>query len=105
MSRSQEPHGNQTVVNGSRASLTPDDRRRKQAKTRKSGARPPSKLSAIEKLLNRKSGATTAQLISATGWQAHSVRAVLSRLRKTGVVIDKTANKNGTTIYRTVAQS
>ena len=68
-------------------------------------ARRITKKTTIEKLLARKSGATTAQLISATGWQAHSVRAALSRLRKTGVVVDRTENKKGTTIYRTMARS
>jgi hypothetical protein len=38
----------------------------------------------ILKLLRRPKGANIAQLTKATGWQAHSVRAALSRLRKQG---------------------
>jgi DNA-binding transcriptional regulator PaaX len=56
----------------------------------------------LRKLLSRKSGADLAALQAATGWQAHSVRAALSGLRKAGYLIDRTApNKpGGSTVYR-----
>ena len=60
------------------------------------------KSTAIQRLLTRKSGATVASLQKATGWQAHSVRAVLSTLRKSGYIIDKVPPKtdNGAVVYR-----
>jgi hypothetical protein len=61
---------------------------------------PMSKLDIIKKYLNRKSGASMTQLIKATGWQAHSVRAAISRMRKTGADIERTATNKGTTVYR-----
>ena len=60
------------------------------------------KSAAIQRLLTRKSGATVASLQKATGWQAHSVRAVLSTLRKAGYTIDKLPPKTdgGAVVYR-----
>ncbi len=56
----------------------------------------------LRKLLSRKSGADLATLQSATGWQAHSVRAALSGLRKAGFIIDRSApaKPGGKTVYR-----
>jgi hypothetical protein len=47
------------------------------------------KAAILRKLLSRKAGADLAALQSATGWQAHSVRAALSGLRKAGYAIDR----------------
>ena len=60
------------------------------------------KSAAIQRLLTRKSGATLTSLQTATGWQAHSVRAALSTLRKSGYIIDKVPPKtdNGAVSYR-----
>ncbi|MCB9978535.1 MAG: DUF3489 domain-containing protein [Rhodospirillales bacterium] len=38
-------------------------------------------------LLQSTSGATTAEMIKASGWQAHSVRAFLSRLRQKHIIV------------------
>jgi hypothetical protein len=46
------------------------------------------KTETLRRLLCRKTGADMATLQSATGWQAHSVRAALSGLRKAGYTID-----------------
>ena len=43
----------------------------------------------ILSLLERKSGATIAQIAKATGWQAHTVRAALTRLRQAGTPIER----------------
>ena len=40
------------------------------------------------KLLSRRSGATVAQLQKKLDWQPHTIRAAISRLRKSGVTID-----------------
>lgn len=51
-------------------------------------------------LLSRSKGATMEQLQEATGWQAHSIRAVISGLRKKDIHIARSQAKDGTTIYR-----
>ena len=53
------------------------------------------KSGAIRRLLKRKSGADLAALQAATGWQAHSLRAALSTLRKAGYTIDRMPPKSG----------
>ncbi len=64
-----------------------------------------SKTATIQRLLNRKSGATLASLQKATGWQPHSVRAALSALRKAGYTIGKLPPKTdgGSVAYRITA--
>jgi hypothetical protein len=54
----------------------------------------------VTKLLRRGKGATLAELQDATAWQRHSVRAVLSGLRKKGQVLVKEQRKSGDTAYR-----
>ncbi len=60
----------------------------------------PSKKQTIERLLGRRNGTTLAEMIKATGWQPHSVRAAMSRLRKAGTMVERTATKSGTSRYR-----
>ena len=63
---------------------------------------PISKSDTVIKLLLRAKGATPLELIAATDWQAHSVRAFLSGLRKKGRAIVREARKNGEFAYRIV---
>ena len=58
------------------------------------------KSSAVIKLLSRSRGATIAEMMTATDWQAHSTRAFLTGLRKKGKVLIKEARKDGETSYR-----
>jgi len=51
-------------------------------------------------ILRRKSGTTMAQLVKATGWQPHSLRAALSRLRHSGIAINRSDNAKGVSVYR-----
>jgi len=60
----------------------------------------PTKLAQASKLLTKARGATMAELGAATGWQPHSVRAMLSGLRKKGVVLVKETRKSGESCYR-----
>ena len=72
--------------------------------------RPPAKASAPAKrqtkkaivaaLLGRAGGASIDELMTATGWQAHSVRATLTGLRKTGQDIARSKDDTGATRYR-----
>ena len=101
MNRPHASHGDQTPAITERASSPSGYRRRNSVvAVARRRSRPPSKLSTIEKLLKRKSGANMAQLMTATGWQAHSVRAALSRLRKAGVVVMSAQNKKQIRVYR-----
>ena len=59
-----------------------------------------SKSAAIAKLLSRPRGATVDEMISATGWQPHSVRAFLSGLRKRGQALIREERKDGRNAYR-----
>ena len=59
------------------------------------------KTDAVLKLLERQQGATVAQLQKATGWQPHSVRAALTRLRKKDHDIRREQSEKGVTVYTT----
>lgn len=65
--------------------------------------RKPSKPEIILKLIRRPSGANLAALQKATGWQAHSVRAALTGLRKAGHEVERSRSAAGTTVYRATA--
>lgn len=60
---------------------------------------PGGKQAHVIKMLERKSGATLDQIMEATGWLAHSARAVLSGLRKKGHAIDRATTRKGS-VYR-----
>lgn len=62
-----------------------------------------SKSDTVIKLLQRAKGATPVELVAATEWQPHSVRAYLSGLRKKGRVLVREARKSGEFAYRIVA--
>lgn len=59
-----------------------------------------SKTAIVTKLLTRARGATMDEMMTATTWQAHSVRAFLSGLRKKGSVLAKEQRKSGQLAYR-----
>lgn len=59
-----------------------------------------SKAALVRELLERPGGAALDELCQATGWQAHTVRAALSGLRKAGCVIDREKDDAGASIYR-----
>jgi hypothetical protein len=64
------------------------------------GPRPGSKGAAILALLQRKGGSTLASIMSAAGWQAHSVRGFLSTAaKKYGVVIESSRRQDGQRVY------
>ena len=59
----------------------------------------PPKSETVKKLLSRKAGATADELGEATSWQAHSVRAYLSGLRKKGSTIVREQRRDGSKVY------
>ena len=63
-----------------------------------------SKLALVTAMLAKPEGATIAALVSATGWQPHTARAVLTGLRKRDFAIERARANGGTTsIYRIAA--
>lgn len=60
---------------------------------------PTRKIDIVIALLRRQEGATLAELTSATGWQPHSARAVLTGLRKKGHLLEK-IKRDDVTCYR-----
>ncbi len=60
---------------------------------------PTRKIDTVIALLRRDEGATLDEMTSATGWQPHSARAVLTGLRKKGHAIEKT-KRDDATCYR-----
>ena len=51
--------------------------------------RPHSKIARLVALLLADTGASLEEMMEATGWQAHSVRAALTGLRKRGFAIER----------------
>jgi Protein of unknown function (DUF3489) len=74
-------------------------RRRATKKPAVQSARPGTKQATLIALLERPVGATIAQMCARTGWQAHSVRAALTGLRKRGIAVTRTKDESGSTVY------
>jgi Protein of unknown function (DUF3489) len=75
-------------------------------KRAKSGGKPAvardgSKKAEVLGLLQRKGGATLAQIMKATGWQAHSVRGFISGAlgKKMGLTVDSVRREDGERVY------
>ena len=66
-----------------------------QAFARSTKRAPKTKKAQILALLRRKRGASTRDLMARTGWQAHSVRAALTGLRKRGANIERRSEAAG----------
>jgi hypothetical protein len=79
---------------------TPAKKALKGAKKTKS-AREGSKTDKILELLKRKDGATLAEIMKATDWQAHSVRGFISGTlgKKMGLTVISTKGENGERSY------
>jgi len=71
------------------------------AKKAKPAPRAESKGATILGLLRRPKGASLAELMKASGWQAHSVRGFISiAQKKHGVSIESTKTESGERLYR-----
>ena len=62
----------------------------------------PTKTTIVSKLLSRPRGASLGDITAATGWQAHSIRAFLTGLRKKGIVLEREQRRDGATGYRII---
>ena len=56
-------------------------------------------------LLQRRRGASLGELSEATGWQAHSIRAALTGLRKQNMQVDRSRDKRGGSVYRIATEA
>ena len=61
--------------------------------------RPTSKQATIAAMLQQRNGTTITELMAATGWQSHSIRAALTGLRKAGHQIERQRDDSGATRY------
>jgi len=62
--------------------------------------RPGTRQTQLLELLQREEGADIDEMVHLTGWQPHSVRAVLTGFRKRGMDVTRTKEGNGVSVYR-----
>jgi Protein of unknown function (DUF3489) len=74
----------------------------KTARTKEAGAlRAESKGAKIIEMIGRAKGATLAEIMKATGWQAHSVRGFISTAaKKNRIKIESSKNDSGDRVYK-----
>ena len=62
--------------------------------------RPGTRQAQVLDLLQRDEGADLDEMVQLTGWQPHSIRAVLTGFRKRGIEVTRTKEGNGVSVYR-----
>lgn len=62
--------------------------------------RPGTRQAQLLDLLRRDEGVEIDEMVQFTGWQPHSVRAVLTGFRKRGIEVSRTKEGNGVSVYR-----
>ncbi|MFK7875154.1 MAG: DUF3489 domain-containing protein [Paracoccaceae bacterium] len=62
-------------------------------------SKPNSKRALLTKMIGRKSGATIEALQEQLNWQPHTIRAEISRLRKTGLIVTHSNSTKGS-VYK-----
>ena len=67
-----------------------------------SNPKPQSKRAQLAKMISRKPGATIEAMQKQLDWQPHTIRAEISRLRRTGLVVTCTAAAKGS-VYKAKA--
>ena len=74
---------------------------KKAAKPKAEGFREGSKTATVLALIQRAKGATLAEIMETTSWQAHSVRGFISGTlgKKMGLKVDSTKRDDGTRVY------
>jgi hypothetical protein len=73
------------------------------ARPKNDPVQPTSKIEAIVRLLRRAEGASTEDLMKATGWQAHSVRGAISGSIKKKLGLNVASDKPGTVRFYRIA--
>jgi hypothetical protein len=84
------------------ATKTRQSRKKAKAAEKTPAAREGSKSAQVIELLRRPEGATLAEIMEATGWQAHSVRGFISGslTKKMGLKVESTKDESGERRYR-----
>ena len=100
------PKANKSAKNGKAKAAAPG----KEAKAGKKAAKPAGKATApraqskgamILEMIGRTKGATLAEIMKATDWQAHSVRGFISTAgKKDGLKIESAKNEAGERVYK-----
>ncbi|MBS1877850.1 MAG: DUF3489 domain-containing protein [Acidobacteria bacterium] len=88
------------------ADVAPKGKRSRKAATAADAtptAREGSKKAIVLEMLRRPEGATLAEIMSATGWMAHSVRGFISGslTKKMGLTVESRKREDGARVYRT----
>ena len=65
----------------------------------------PTKKSRLIKLLSRKKGCGIDVLVKELSWQAHTIRAAISRLKSEGYEITRTTSSSGKAVYQLIQPS
>jgi hypothetical protein len=101
MSKSSPRKPKRAVSRAVRLPATKENGPATQAAEEQQVGTPTHKLAIVITLLRRPEGASIEELVKATGWQAHSVRALISRAVKKKQVLAVTSEKSGgTRVYR-----
>jgi len=88
-------------ANGGKTKATPKKAKTGKKATKATTPRPESKGAKILELIGRTKGATLAEIMKATSWQAHSVRGFLSTAaKKHGLKIESTKTEAGERLYK-----
>ncbi|MEO0644066.1 MAG: DUF3489 domain-containing protein [Pseudomonadota bacterium] len=109
VSASLEAVSAKLAADAPRASATSGEEPERTAGTKKSNKKPDGKKAAttkaatVEKLLQRKTGASIDQIAKATGWQAHTCRAFLTGVRKKGREVVRETGRDDRSVYRIAA--
>ena len=87
---------------GSRAKQRPDAKAFASSPSTKV---PAGKSARIAELVSRSEGAGVDELTAATGWQRHTVRAALTRLRQSGFTVELRTGEDGHRVYHHAANT
>jgi hypothetical protein len=100
--RSASKHGKPTPSAQAKTETKSSKRRRPKTVRRLAGVRPGTKQALLIDLLSRKQGATIAEAVAATGWQAHSVRGAISGglKKKLGLTVTSEKEDGRGRVYR-----